>query len=215
MIDTLIISDLHLGSPQCRAEDILMVLEKKFQTLILLGDVFADLNFERLKKSHWEVLSVLRRKSKLHKIIWVSGNHDEGLLQFGHFLGVEVVEKYEFMVGDKKAVAIHGHQFDLSIINHPRRSKLISWWYLQVQKLNLGFLSLAEKHLDGVYNLSERVMEGAIEYALDNGYEVIVCGHTHVPLEFLGEISYYNCGCWVKPGSFVSIIGEKITLDKL
>jgi UDP-2,3-diacylglucosamine pyrophosphatase LpxH len=46
--DTLILSDLHLGSEVSRAAETLLLLQSvKFRRLILLGDIFADLNFRR------------------------------------------------------------------------------------------------------------------------------------------------------------------------
>ncbi len=52
--DTLILSDLHLGSEVSRAEDaIRMLKELSFRRLILLGDIFSDLDFRRLTKAHW------------------------------------------------------------------------------------------------------------------------------------------------------------------
>ena len=53
--DTLILSDLHLGSEISRAEQAARMLrENRFRRLILLGDIFSDLNFGRLTKPHWE-----------------------------------------------------------------------------------------------------------------------------------------------------------------
>jgi UDP-2,3-diacylglucosamine pyrophosphatase LpxH len=44
--DTLILSDLHLGSEISRAEQATRMLrENRFRRLILLGDIFSDLNF--------------------------------------------------------------------------------------------------------------------------------------------------------------------------
>jgi len=57
MYDTLILSDLHLGSEMSRARDATRVLkENLFRRLILLGDIFSDLNFRRLTKEHWKLL---------------------------------------------------------------------------------------------------------------------------------------------------------------
>jgi metallophosphoesterase superfamily enzyme len=56
--DTLILSDLHLGADMSRAREALRVLqENQYRRLILLGDIFADLNFGRLKKEHWKFLA--------------------------------------------------------------------------------------------------------------------------------------------------------------
>src|ERR1039458_3271794 len=49
--NTLILSDLHLGAETSHAREATRVLkENRFQRLILLGDIFADLNFARLLK---------------------------------------------------------------------------------------------------------------------------------------------------------------------
>ncbi len=55
--DTVIISDLHLGSEVSQAGAALAFLHSiRFKRLILLGDIFADLNFRRLTKEHWKFL---------------------------------------------------------------------------------------------------------------------------------------------------------------
>ena len=47
--DTLILSDLHLGAEMSRAREALRGLqENRYRRLILLGDIFADLNLGRL-----------------------------------------------------------------------------------------------------------------------------------------------------------------------
>ncbi len=81
--DTLILSDLHLGADMSRAREALRVLqENQFRRLILLGDIFADLNFGRLKKEHWKFLGYIRKLSNPKRrveVVWVEGNHDHGL----------------------------------------------------------------------------------------------------------------------------------------
>ena len=45
LCNTLILSDLHLGAETSHAREATRVLkENRFQRLILLGDIFADLN---------------------------------------------------------------------------------------------------------------------------------------------------------------------------
>ena len=64
--DTLILSDVHLGAEISRARDALNLLKStSFRRLILLGDIFNDLNFRRLKKEHWQFLSYIRKLSNL------------------------------------------------------------------------------------------------------------------------------------------------------
>lgn len=120
MLDTLIISDVHLGSATCLAVELLDCLKRlSYKRLIILGDMFADLDFGRLNKAHWNVLSYIREISNLKhgiEVVWVIGNHDEKLsLVLSHLVGIETYDKYEWMAGSLRCVAIHGHQFDPSM----------------------------------------------------------------------------------------------------
>src|ERR1700676_2879764 len=95
LYDTLILSDVHLGSDTSRAREATRMLkENRFRRLILLGDIFADLNFRRLTKEHWKFLGFIRKlsnpKRKL-EVVWVEGNHDQGLADImSHLVGVRV-----------------------------------------------------------------------------------------------------------------------------
>ncbi len=76
--DTLILSDVHLGAEVSRARAATeMLRENSFRRLILLGDIFADLNFSRLKKEHWKFLGAIRKLSNPKRnveVVWVEGN---------------------------------------------------------------------------------------------------------------------------------------------
>jgi metallophosphoesterase superfamily enzyme len=77
-VDTLIVSDLHLGLPTARPRDVLELLEQsRFERLILLGDVFHDWSFRHLCADTWRLLAYLRRLAQQREIelIWVLGNH--------------------------------------------------------------------------------------------------------------------------------------------
>ena len=72
----LIVSDIHLGDKDCKAELLLKVLKQnKAKTIIIAGDLFDHHNLHRLNKTHWKVLSKLRKLSKKCKIIYLIGNH--------------------------------------------------------------------------------------------------------------------------------------------
>lgn len=67
-LDALIISDIHLGSDNCQAKDLVVFLEQircgviQTSRIILNGDVFDSFDFRRLK-NHWKVLSLIRKLS--------------------------------------------------------------------------------------------------------------------------------------------------------
>src|SRR5690349_21310677 len=139
-LDTVIISDLHLGAPISRAGAALNLLRSlEFKRLILLGDIFSDLNFGRLSKEHWKFLGHIRKLSNPKngiEVVWVEGNHDEGLSQImSHLVGVPVYQHYAWEFEGRRHVAIHGHQFDRFAINNFLLSRLGQWAYLHLQKL--------------------------------------------------------------------------------
>lgn len=68
--------------------------------LILNGDVFDSIDFRRLKKNHWKVLSLIRKLSDHLEIIWLCGNHDGSAELVSHLLGVSVQDEYILHSGD-------------------------------------------------------------------------------------------------------------------
>src|SRR5207302_7388551 len=97
--DTLILSDLHLGSEISRARDAMhMLKQSSFRRLILLGDIFSDLNFGGLKKELWQFLGYIRKLSNPKRqveVVWVVGNQDRGLSEvMSYLVGVNVYQEY-------------------------------------------------------------------------------------------------------------------------
>lgn len=204
--DTVIISDVHLGADISRARDALEFLQSvRFKRLILLGDMFADLNFNRLTKEHWKFLGYIRKLSNPRQqieVVWVEGNHDHGLAELmSHLVGVPVYQQYSWEFDGIRHLAIHGHQFDSFSINNHRLSWIGHLIYLQLQKLDSRSKRFA-RYLDRLNSrwlrLSAQVAKGALSYAKQGKAERIFCGHTHVPQQETRDgVEYYNSGAWV------------------
>ncbi len=204
--NTLILSDLHLGAETSHAREATQVLQhSRFQRLILLGDIFADLNFARLKKEHWKFLGLIRKLSNPKRgveVVWVEGNHDHGLTDImSHLVGVRVYQGYRWMYRGLRHVAIHGHQFDGFQVNNLRMSRLGTSLYLQLQKMDFKRKPIA-RMIDRLntrwLRMSSKVSAGAIAYAKHHDAQRIFCGHTHQALNVEQDgISYYNSGGWV------------------
>src|SRR6201993_1555220 len=204
--NTLILSDLHLGSETSRAREATRVLkENRFERLILLGDIFADLNFARLTKEHWKFLGYIRKLSNPKRkieVVWVEGNHDHGLTNImSHLVGVRVYQEYTWEYRGRRHIAIHGHQFDGFQVNRLRLSRWGTSLYLQLQKLdfkNKPIARLIDRLNTRWLRMSEKVASGALALARHRGAEKIFCGHTHEALHVERDgISYYNSGGWV------------------
>src|SRR6266478_6472742 len=196
--DTLILSDVHLGAEVSRARAATRMLkENSFRRLILLGDIFADLNFGRLKKEHWRFLGAIRKLSNPKRkveVVWVEGNHDLGLTNvMSHLVGVKVYQDYEWNYAGLRHVAIHGHQFDGFAVNSVSLSNLGTWFYLLLQKLDLRGKPLA-RLIDRLntrwLRMSTKVASGALTYARLHGADRIFCGHTHDSMQLVEDGSH-------------------------
>jgi UDP-2,3-diacylglucosamine pyrophosphatase LpxH len=204
--NTLILSDLHLGSELSRAQDALSVLQSNsFRRLILLGDIFSDLNFRRLNSDHWKFLSYIRKLSNPRRnveVVWVEGNHDHGLADLmSHLVGVPVYQRYVWEYQGKRHLAIHGHQFDRFVSKNLLISRLGEQIFYQIQKIDFRskyFSQFLDRTNTRWLRLSDKVARGAIQYARMGKCERIFCGHTHAALSLARDgIEYYNSGSWV------------------
>jgi UDP-2,3-diacylglucosamine pyrophosphatase LpxH len=204
--DTVILSDLHLGSEISRAADALDLLHTiEFRRLVLLGDIFADLNFRRLTKDHWKFLGYIRKLSNPKhevEVVWVEGNHDHGLTDvMSHLVGISVYQEYSWYYQGKKHLAVHGHQFDTFVVKNLKLTNFGQLVYIWLQKIDSKKKRFA-RYLDRLntrwLRLSAQVAQGALSYAKQGKAERIFCGHTHVPLHMNNEgVEYFNSGAWV------------------
>ena len=205
--DTLILSDLHLGSEMSRAREALRVLQEScYRRLILLGDIFADLNFGRLKKEHWKFLGFIRRLSNPKRnveVVWVEGNHDHGLTEvMSHLVGIRVYQEYAWSFHGVKHIAVHGHQFDGFVVNNVRFNYVFgTLLYLQLQKLdsrNKALTRFLDRLNTSWLRMSPKVCDGALAHARRHGARRIFCGHTHVAMcRTQDGVEYYNSGSWI------------------
>jgi UDP-2,3-diacylglucosamine pyrophosphatase LpxH len=205
--DTIIISDLHLGSEVSRAKSALRLLKSaSFNRLILLGDIFSDLNFGRLKKEHWQFLGYIRKLSNPKRqieVVWVEGNHDHGLAQvMSHLVGIRVYQEYAWEFNGIRHLAIHGHQFDRFVSGNKVVSGFLSALHLAMQKMSFGKKRLTGfiERFDTVWlRLSAQVATGAIAHAKSRNAQRVFCGHTHEALSLKRDgIEYYNTGSWTQ-----------------
>src|SRR5690242_4319884 len=215
--DTLILSDVHLGSEISRARDALSLLKStSFRRLILLGDIFNDLNFRRLKKEHWQFLSHIRKLSNPKRnveVVWVEGNHDLGLSDLmSHLVGVPVYQHYAWEYRGLRYLAVHGHQFDRFISKNFLLSRVGEAIFLWIQKLDANKKSFS-RYLDRLntrwLRLSDKVEQGARVYAAHHGASVVFCGHTHTPMSSDREgTRYFNSGSWIGEQCTYISVGE-------
>jgi UDP-2,3-diacylglucosamine pyrophosphatase LpxH len=220
--DCLVISDLHLGSEVCQAallEEFLEWAVENTRTLVINGDIFDDLNFNRLSKRHFACLKVIRRNTDRAdlRVVWVRGNHDGPAEVVGHIVGVEVHDEYVFENDRVRLLVLHGDQFDRFVNNYGLLTEIACGLFHYIQK---WAPHAAARYLRRACKQWQRssilIRDGAVDYAASRGCRNVTCGHTHLPvIERVGGTLYANSGTWTDhpPCPFVSVKGGEIRLE--
>ncbi len=220
--DAIIISDIHLGCENCQARSLCHFLqsiargELLTRKLILNGDVFDSIDFRRLKKTHWKVLSLLRKLSDKIEIIWICGNHDGSAELVSHLLGVRVADEYILRSGSKKILVLHGHVFDEFLDAHPVLTWIGDCIYLLLQKIDKShyFAKMAKRNSKTFLRCSKVVQEKAIRLAHQKKCSVVCCGHTHhVGSDLSQDVHYFNSGCWTElPSTYLTVLHGRVEI---
>jgi len=216
-INTLIISDLHLGAKVARARECRQLIESletanskySIKRLILLGDIFDSLNLHWLNQDELNFLSNLRKISSPNsgvEVIWIRGNHDLDILKIiPSVTGDKAYEQYQWQIGGKKYFAIHGDQFDKWIAKkYYFLNQLPDAIYIGIQKIDGPKHSLSRylKEKSKIFlHLNEKISASILKYLKTNKIQAdaFFCGHTHIPTKHYFEsdkIWFYNTGSW-------------------
>ena len=220
--DCLVISDLHLGMDMCQAkllEDFLEWAPAHARQLVINGDIFDDLNFNRLKKAHFACLRSIRRNSDRDDfhVIWMRGNHDGSADVVSHIVGVEILDEFLFDNGQIRLLILHGDQFDTFVTHYVWLTDIACAVFYLIQKWAPHRASRWIRRVTKKWQRnSERIRERAIEYAKAKRCQFVTCGHTHLPLVAEEDgVTYVNSGTWIEspPCPFVSVKGSEIRLE--
>ena len=218
-IDTIIVSDVHLGSLISRADKLSELLSKyDFKRLIILGDLFDNSNFKRLNKENWELLSLIRKLSDPkdgREVVWILGNHDKKVADtMPYLVGTKACEQYIWEHNSRKFLAVHGDRFDQTIADRKFFGIVVHHIFLFFQNFDRKakhIVKFLDKSNSSFRKLSEKVANGAAQYAEELDADYVFCGHTHVPMQKVFNISkspihYYNVGCWTRlPSTFAAV----------
>src|SRR5262249_25383079 len=149
--------------------------------LVLNGDVFDSIDFRRLKKHHWKVLSAVRKLSDEMAVTWINGNHDGPAEIVSHLLGVEVTDEIVIETGGRRVLLLHGHRFDEFIDRYPLTSRAADLLYRFLQRIDKShtIARQAKRRSKTFLRCVEKVQQRAVEYARKKGCDAVCCGHTH------------------------------------
>jgi UDP-2,3-diacylglucosamine pyrophosphatase LpxH len=223
-LQTLVISDVHLGTFGCHAKELLHYLKTvNPKTLVLNGDIIDMWNFSKsyFPSSHMDVLrQILKMSSTGTQVYYITGNHDEMLrkytdLQLGNF---EIVDKLLLELDGKLAWIFHGDVFDTSTKGSAKIlaklggkgydlliliNRFINWVLEFFGKEKMSFSKKVKDSVKKAVAFVSDFESTAAELAIEKKYDYVVCGHIHMPqikevTNEKGSVMYLNSGDWVE-----------------
>ena len=220
-VRSLFLSDIHLGTRACQAEQLLDFLRAyPAENTFLIGDI---VDFWAMNRSiYWTpaqntvVQKLLRRARHGEQVVFIPGNHDEAMRNYcGIVFGdIRVMDEVVHETADgRRYLLIHGDVFDQVTRHHRWVALLGDLAYDQLVRLNLlcswlrrklgvpGYWSLAgyaKRKVKTALNFIFDFEESAVRHARERGLDGVICGHIHWATirDFEGAI-YANCGDWV------------------
>lgn len=224
---TLFISDVHLGTKDCKANELNEFLKQSsFEQLYLVGDIFDGWRMRSGVYWNKSFNRLVRRLLKLSKrgipVYYITGNHDEFLRKYANtnFANIHLLNRFTHTTADnKRLLVIHGDQFE-GVTRCGKFLKLIGdHGYEFLMFLNRNFNRFRAKYGYGYWSFSgflkqhiQRAQtyicdyEKAVAYgARKQGFDGVVCGHIHHPaIKEIDGTLYYNTGDWVESCSAIA-----------
>ena len=231
-IESLYISDVHLGSKGSKAVELLGVLKNyEPEKLFIVGD-FID--GWLLKKRHFwpqEHTNVIRKvlsyAKKGTQVYYITGNHDEFLRSYENldFGNITVLDE----IIDDGVWIIHGDKYDSVVMYNKWIAILGSIGYELIIYLNEVI-----KRIRRILGLRPRSfskwvkakVKGAVAFidsfeftlateAINRECHTVICGHIHTPADrVINDVRYMNTGDWIESLSYITKENGKLILHK-
>ena len=223
-IQVSVISDLHLGTFGCHANDIVRYLKEiNPKILVLNGDIIDIWQFRKkyFPPSHMQVIrEILKMMESGTLVYYITGNHDEALRKYsGTRVGNLLLDdKLVLELDGQKTWIFHGDVFDATTKGS---AKLIAklgghgydfliWLNHWTNKVLTSFgrekMSFSKKIKNSVKKAVSWIADfelTAAELAIEKGFDYVVCGHIHQPqmrkiTNDKGSVTYLNSGDWIE-----------------
>jgi UDP-2,3-diacylglucosamine pyrophosphatase LpxH len=221
---SIFVSDVHLGTKDCKAEQLNNFLKhNSCDTLYLVGDIIdawkIQQNKWRWKQSHTNVVRrVLGHAKRGTRVVFIAGNHDEFLrpmIPYGFSFGlIEIHNQTEHIGADGKHYLVtHGDLFDGITRLAPWISFLGDKAYDIILTLNNKFNWIRRRMGFGYFSLSQflkhkvkkavdfifKFEENLANYCKKRDFDGVICGHIHhAEIKEINGVMYMNDGDWVE-----------------
>jgi UDP-2,3-diacylglucosamine pyrophosphatase LpxH len=224
-VEVVVISDVHLGSYGCHAEELNSYIKSvRPRVLVLNGDIFDGYVFNKkyFPASHVEfVRNVLTLIKKGTEVYYLTGNHDDFMRNFDEIemMNLHKLDKLVLELDGKAHWFFHGDVFDLSMQGKLGKAlaRIGGEAYDVIIKANRLMNKVLKFFGSKPYSLSRRIKESvkkAVAYvqdfeemscvhAIKQGYDCVVNGHIHQPAIRTyecaeGSVVYLNSGDWIE-----------------
>jgi UDP-2,3-diacylglucosamine pyrophosphatase LpxH/glycosyltransferase involved in cell wall biosynthesis len=219
---TVFLSDLHLGTPDSKTEEVVDFLKHiRCQKLVLNGDIidgWALKRGSRWTSRHSRVIRKILKMTERDKteVVYLRGNHDEVLERFMPlaFGRVRLVKEHIHTTPEgNRYLVVHGDGFDSVSTNHKwlallgavgydfllRVNRFYNKWRGWRGKEHFSLSKAVKARVKSAVCFVDRYEELLQELARHRKCDGIICGHIHTPEnKRVGEIHYLNSGDWVE-----------------
>jgi len=218
---TVWLSDVHLGSRDCRINLLLDFLRQlECDTLYLVGDI---IDLESLRHSfywpasHTEALRLILQKSQQGtRVVYIPGNHDHELHTFAgvRFGNIEVArDAIHTTSTGRRLLVLHGDQFDAVVRSKSlgvllggfacRRllelNRFVHWLHDLFGRPYWSLAQHVKARFPGASRYIERFMHATLVAAREAKVDGVVCGHIHkADCREVDGLLYCNDGDWVE-----------------
>ena len=222
-IDLLVLSDLHLGTYGCHADELLdYLLSIQPREVVLNGDIVDIWQFSKkhFPTSHLKVINQFLQWSSVGVTVhYITGNHDELFRKFSgmHMGGLQLKNKLFLELAGERTWFFHGDVFDVTMQHSKWLTRLgavgydlLIWLNRSVNavrmKLNFERISFSKRIKDRVKQavaFINNFEQTVADIAGENHIRTAVCGHIHQPViktipTSNGPVKYLNSGDWVE-----------------
>ncbi|WP_339653848.1 UDP-2,3-diacylglucosamine diphosphatase [uncultured Maribacter sp.] len=222
-LEIVVLSDVHLGSYACHAEELLTYLSSiDPKILILNGDILDSKKMRNnyFPPSHLKVVKkIFDIASKGTIVHFITGNRDEPFRKIDSiYMGaINISNRLILKLNGKNTLFFHGDIFDFSFrhshwllnLGSPGFDALLRLSKLKTKTLgifgkkNKPFANSQLEHGERDPIQIARFEQNVAKMAIAQHYDHVVCGHSHYPNKQViatkkGECLYLNSGDWVK-----------------